>query len=80
VTARARGEVILSAGAVGSPQILQLSGVGRADWLGEFGIRSCSTSRASAATAGPSAAARHLQGAGRPGPSTRTYHSLARRR
>jgi choline dehydrogenase len=38
VTARTRGEVILSAGAVGSPQILQLSGVGSADWLGEFGI------------------------------------------
>jgi choline dehydrogenase-like flavoprotein len=38
VTARARGEVILAAGAVGSPQILQLSGVGASDWLGEFGI------------------------------------------
>ncbi|MBN9091249.1 MAG: GMC family oxidoreductase N-terminal domain-containing protein [Reyranella sp.] len=38
VTARTRGEVILSAGAVGSPQILQLSGVGSADWLNEFGI------------------------------------------
>ncbi|TMJ23528.1 MAG: choline dehydrogenase, partial [Alphaproteobacteria bacterium] len=38
VAARARGEVILSAGAVGSPQILQLSGVGSADWLGELGI------------------------------------------
>ena len=38
VTARARGEVILAAGAVGSPQILQLSGVGSSDWLGEFGI------------------------------------------
>src|SRR5436190_403679 len=38
VAARARGEVILSAGAVSSPQILQLSGVGSADWLGELGI------------------------------------------
>jgi choline dehydrogenase-like flavoprotein len=37
-TARTRGEVILSAGAVGSPQILQLSGVGSADWLNELGI------------------------------------------
>jgi choline dehydrogenase-like flavoprotein len=36
--ARAKGEVVLSAGAVGSPQILQLSGVGPADWLTEQGI------------------------------------------
>ena len=36
--ARARGEIILSAGSVGSPQILQLSGVGPADWLAELGI------------------------------------------
>ena len=38
VEARARGEVILAAGAVGSPQILQLSGIGPADWLGEAGV------------------------------------------
>jgi len=38
IEARTRGEIILSAGAVGSPQILQLSGVGPADWLTELGI------------------------------------------
>lgn len=38
IEARARGEVVLSAGAIGSPQILQLSGVGPADWLAELGI------------------------------------------
>jgi choline dehydrogenase-like flavoprotein len=38
VEARARGEIILSAGSVGTPQILQLSGVGSPDWLGELGI------------------------------------------
>jgi len=38
VEARTRGEVILSAGAVGSPQILQLSGIGPGDWLAEQGI------------------------------------------
>ena len=38
VEARTKGEVILAAGAVGSPQILQLSGIGPADWLGEAGI------------------------------------------
>ena len=36
--ARAQGEVILSAGAVGSPQILQLSGVGPGEWLSELGV------------------------------------------
>jgi choline dehydrogenase-like flavoprotein len=38
VEARARGEVVLAAGAIGSPQILQLSGVGPAEWLAEQGI------------------------------------------
>src|SRR3954468_6156277 len=38
VEARCKGEVVLSAGAVGSPQILQLSGIGPADWLGALGI------------------------------------------
>ncbi|MEQ9642492.1 MAG: GMC family oxidoreductase N-terminal domain-containing protein [Alphaproteobacteria bacterium] len=38
VQAKTAGEVILSAGAIGSVQILQLSGVGPATWLGEHGI------------------------------------------
>jgi choline dehydrogenase len=38
VAARARGEVILSAGAFGSPQILQLSGLGPAALLRQHGI------------------------------------------
>ncbi|MBV8192787.1 MAG: GMC family oxidoreductase N-terminal domain-containing protein, partial [Alphaproteobacteria bacterium] len=38
VEARARGEVVLSAGAIGSPLILQMSGLGPADWLGELAI------------------------------------------
>ena len=38
VEARAKGEVILSAGSIGSPEILQRSGVGPSEWLGEFGI------------------------------------------
>jgi choline dehydrogenase len=38
INVRAKGEVILCAGSVGSPQILQLSGVGPADWLGDLGI------------------------------------------
>jgi choline dehydrogenase len=37
-TVRARGEVILSAGAIGSPQILQLSGLGPGALLQEHGI------------------------------------------
>ena len=38
VTASATGEVILSAGSIGSPQILQLSGVGPAGLLQQHGI------------------------------------------
>jgi choline dehydrogenase-like flavoprotein len=37
-TARCRGEVILAAGAIGSPHILMLSGVGAATHLGERGL------------------------------------------
>ena len=38
IEARARGEIILSAGAIGSIAILQRSGVGPRDWLKENGI------------------------------------------
>ncbi|CAN7241624.1 GMC family oxidoreductase [Rhizobium sp. LjRoot254] len=38
VTAKARGEVVLSAGSIGSTQILQRSGVGPSDWLSPLGI------------------------------------------
>nr|WP_206026676.1 GMC family oxidoreductase N-terminal domain-containing protein [Rubrivivax benzoatilyticus] len=34
----ARQEVVLAAGAIGTPQILQLSGIGRGDWLQPLGI------------------------------------------
>jgi choline dehydrogenase-like flavoprotein len=37
-TARARGEVILSAGAIGSPHLLKLSGIGPAPELAQHGI------------------------------------------
>ncbi|MEA3138719.1 MAG: hypothetical protein QOK23_888 [Gammaproteobacteria bacterium] len=37
--ARTAGEIILSAGAIGSPQILSLSGIGRHDWLAPLGIK-----------------------------------------
>ncbi|HEY6451572.1 MAG TPA: GMC family oxidoreductase N-terminal domain-containing protein [Steroidobacteraceae bacterium] len=36
--ARSRGEVILAAGAIGSPQLLSLSGIGRHEWLAPLGI------------------------------------------
>src|SRR5215475_9081269 len=36
--ARAKGEIVLSAGAIGSVQVLQRSGVGPAEWLGPLGI------------------------------------------
>ena len=37
-SARCRGEVILSAGSIGSPQLLMLSGIGPADELAKFDI------------------------------------------
>ena len=36
---RTAGEVILSAGSIGSPQILSLSGIGRREWLAPLGIK-----------------------------------------
>ncbi|WP_257169314.1 GMC family oxidoreductase [Bradyrhizobium sp. SRS-191] len=38
IEARTKGEVILSAGSIGSVQVLQRSGIGPAGWLGELGI------------------------------------------
>lgn len=38
MTVRTRGEIILSAGAIGTPQILQLSGIGSAELLKSQGI------------------------------------------
>ena len=38
VEARANGEVILCAGAIGSPHLLQRSGIGPAEWLAPLGI------------------------------------------
>ena len=37
-SARCRGEIVMAAGAIGTPQIMMLSGVGPADDLGELGI------------------------------------------
>src|SRR5271163_1089892 len=39
MTARVRGEIVVSGGVYGSPQLLQLSGVGPGDLLAEFGIK-----------------------------------------
>lgn len=38
IEARARGEVILSAGSIGSVQVLQRSGIGPSEWLDSLGI------------------------------------------
>ncbi len=38
VQARCRGEIVLAAGAIGTPQLLQLSGIGPGEWLQPHGI------------------------------------------
>src|SRR5580692_5099249 len=38
IEARAKGEVILCAGAIGSVQVLQRSGIGPGEWLSELGV------------------------------------------
>jgi choline dehydrogenase len=38
IQARCRGEVVLAAGAIGTPQLLQLSGIGPGEWLQPLGI------------------------------------------
>lgn len=38
VTVKASAEVVLCAGAINSPQLLQLSGIGPADWLQQAGV------------------------------------------
>jgi choline dehydrogenase-like flavoprotein len=38
IEARARGEVVLCAGSIGSAQVLQRSGIGPAEWLSPLGI------------------------------------------
>jgi choline dehydrogenase-like flavoprotein len=49
-SATARGEVLLCAGAIQSPQLLQLSGIGPAPLLQRMAWRWCTTCPASART------------------------------
>ena len=49
-TARARADIVLAAGALVTPKLLMLSGLGPADHLTATACRSCSTCRASART------------------------------
>jgi hypothetical protein len=49
IEARAKGEVILCAGSIGSTQVLHRSGIGPAEWLTPLGIETCSTGKASGA-------------------------------
>jgi choline dehydrogenase len=37
--ARASGDIVLCAGAIGSPHLLTLSGIGRPEWIADIGVR-----------------------------------------
>ena len=80
VEARTKGEVILCAGSIGSTQVLHRSGIGPADWLSPLGIDVVLDKPGRRAqSAGPSAAARDLQGLGRAHPERDLLRSLFRR-
>ncbi len=62
IEARARGEVILCSGSIGSTQVLHRSGIGPQEWLSPLGIETVLGPPGRwTQPAGPSAAARHLQ-------------------
>ena len=66
IEAHAKGEVILCAGAIGSVQVLQRSGIGPARMAQELGrARPACDGRRGPQFAGPSAAARHVSRHGR---------------
>ncbi|HEX3950406.1 MAG TPA: GMC family oxidoreductase N-terminal domain-containing protein [Steroidobacteraceae bacterium] len=79
VEARTRGDVILAAGAIGSPQILSLSGVGRPEWLSPLGIRTILERRGVGANLQDHLQQRVIYKVSNVGTLNEAYHSKLRR-
>jgi choline dehydrogenase len=76
---RTGGEVILSAGAIGSPQLLSLSGVGRHDWLAPLGIKTLVDRRGVGANLQDHLQQRAIYKVSNVNTLNEAYHSIVRR-
>jgi choline dehydrogenase len=73
---RTAGEVILAAGAIGSPQILSLSGIGRHQWLAPLGIETIQERRGVGANLQDHLQQRMIYKVSNAGTLNEAYHSI----
>jgi choline dehydrogenase-like flavoprotein len=76
---RTQGEIVLAAGAIGSPQLLSLSGIGRPEWLAPLGIETVLERRGVGANLQDHLQQRAIFQVSRVNTLNEAYHSLWRR-